>query len=101
MTKKIKVLIPVQATLLIPIEVEGKVARKGLKKAYGAHVVDATKEKNTELFEAVCIKVSESDAINEAVHALNAAIGYYREYHDAGVQGYVSPFAGIAKEVEV
>ena len=101
MSEKIKVLIPVQATLLIPIEVDGEVARKGLEKAYGAHIVNATEEKNTELFKAVCIEVAASEAINEAVHALNAAIGYYREYHDAGVQGYVTPFAGVAKEIEV
>lgn len=101
MTEKIKVLIPVQATLLIPIEVDGKVARKGLKKAYGAHIVNATEEKNTALFRAVCEEVAKSDAINEAVQAFNAAIGYYREYHDACVQGHITPFAGFAAEVEV
>ena len=97
------VLIPVQATIVIPVEVDGDLLRDNAEQIKGikADVVNISEVDNgCEFFEKTVAATLGTEAHANAVDALVAGVQYFKE-RNPGPCGYISLIAGVLPDKEI
>lgn len=99
--EKTTVLIPVQLTVLVPVDIAVAVDTAGAAMHAGAAVVDPIEADNgADMVAAACTEANLSEAVQDAMDALLASVQYLRRTHPE-IKARLTPFAGVIEEIEV